>query len=119
MTHVDPAARTPWWRLILELEPVVAQAVVRAFFVLLGSVLALLNVSLPEGLEPGILVAVGALYAFIEVVTTVFARRRVTPDAKVLERVETTADSNLVVVAGPAADQAQPGSVVRDYGVEI
>lgn len=100
MSHaLTPATDTPWWRRILELEPVAVQAALRALVLLAGAVLAGFGLDLPEGIEPWLLGVVAAFYVAVEAITTMLARRRATPDAKVVQTVEPDGR----IVAGPAS----------------
>lgn len=92
---------------LVQLEPVAVQAVVRAVFVLVAAV----GVTVPEWLEPRIAAVVVAAYALLEVLTTLRARAKVTPDARVVEEVRPDG----VVVAGPASE-LPTGHVVRQWG---
>ncbi len=86
---------TPWWRRLLSLEPVAVQAVVRAVFVLAGT----LGLTIPDEVSGKALAAVAAFYALVEVATTLWARSRVTPQDKVVQSVEPNGE----ILAGPAS----------------
>lgn len=99
---------------ILTANPVVAQAVIRAFFIALGAVLAMFNLVLPADIEGKVVAAVVAIYLLIEVVTTAAANARTTADVKVVEKVETSRDGQPAkVVAGPANDMVPTGAYIR------
>lgn len=109
MTHTAPEAPSLWHRIVaairyvLTLEPVVAQAVIRAVFVLVAAT----GITVPEWVEPRVVAVAVALYALVELLTTLAARRRVTPAATVVEQ---AVDGT--VVAGPANEIAT-GTVIR------
>lgn len=103
MTHaLPPTAGTSWWKQILALEPVAVQAAVRAVLLLVAAVLAGFGLNLPDTIEPWLLGVVGAFYVAVEAVTTMLARRRATPTARVVQVVEPDG----TVVAGPASPLA-------------
>lgn len=91
----------------LRLEPTVVQAVVRALFVLLGSV----GLVVTDTVEGQVMVAIAAFYALVDAVTTAINRARVTPTEGVVEK----ADGDRVI-AGPANDLAPTGALVRYIG---
>lgn len=62
---------------------------------------------------PVALAVVAALTGATQVALRDYVQRRTVPASDVLEA---RSDDGTLVVAGPAADQATPGSVVRDYG---
>lgn len=82
-------------RRLLALEPVAVANVVRSFFLLLAAA----GLVVPEEISTAVLATIAATYALIEVATAAWARARVTPDAKVVQVV----DSSGVTVAGPAS----------------
>lgn len=89
---------------LLSLEPVAVQAVIRAVFVLAGTV----GLTVSDDLSGRVLAAVAAVYALIEIATTVWARSKVTPQDKVVTsfRAEDGA-----LIAGPAST-SPTGSIV-------
>jgi hypothetical protein len=118
MTHaLVPAAGTPWWKRVLELEPVAVQAAVRAVLLLAGAVLAGFGLDLPDTIEPWLLGVVAAFYVAVEAVTTMLARRRATPDVKVVQTVEPDGR----IVAGPASPAPTGATLgyVADSGVHV
>lgn len=115
MTHaLTPApAGTPWWKRVLELEPVAVQAAVRALVLLVGAVLAGFGLDLPDGIEPWLIGVVAAFYVAVEAVTTMLARSKATPDAKVVQTVEP--DGRIVAgAASPAPTGATLGYVLTE-----
>lgn len=94
-----PAVGESWWKKLLKLEPVAVQAVIRAVFVFATVLLGGFGIAVPEGLEPWVLAVVLAAYAVLEAITTLLARLRATPNAKVVQ--EVTEDGR--VLAGEAS----------------
>lgn len=84
---------------VLGREPALWVSAVRA--VLVAGVL--FGLDLTEAQTAGLLLAAEAVLAL-------WTRSEVTPNAAVIER-----EHDGQVLAGPAADQATPGAVVRDY----
>lgn len=66
---------------------------------LIRAVLAGFSLDLPAGVEPWLIGVVAAFYVAVEAVTTMLARSRATPDAKVVQAVEPDGR----IVAGPAS----------------
>src|SRR4051812_40454457 len=91
---------------ILAMEPIAVQGVLRAVFVLIAAA----GLTIPENFEVRTLAVVAAFYALVELVTTLWARTRVTPTAAVVERVKDD-----LVVAGPA-NEIPTGRVIRSAG---
>lgn len=77
------------------MEPVAVQGVVRLAFVLLAT----LGVTVSDEVSGQVLAAIAAAYALLEAATTLWARSKATPDAKVVAVVE----PNGTTVAGPAS----------------
>lgn len=71
-------AGTPWWRRLLDLEPVAVQGIARAAFVLAAAI----GIGISEDVQTQVLAVIAAAYALVETVTTVWARSKVTPTAK-------------------------------------
>lgn len=110
MTHAIPEARAPWWarfaaaaRYVANLEPVAVAAVWRAVIV----VLAATGLVVSDQVDGRVTATITALYALIELLTTIRARGKVTPVARVVEQVQGGS-----VVAGPA-NAIPTGVVVR------
>lgn len=82
-------------RRLLAMEPVAVQGVVRLAFVLLATV----GVTVSDEISGQVLAAIAAAYALLEAVTTLWARSKATPDAKVVAVVEPDGTT----VAGPAS----------------
>ena len=80
---------------ILAMEPVAVQGVVRLAFVLLAT----LGVTVSDEVSGQVLAAIAAAYALLEAATTLWARSKATPDAKVVAVVEPDGTT----VAGPAS----------------
>lgn len=113
MAHEAPDAR-PWWarftaavRYVLALEPVAVAAVWRAVV----AVLAAAGFTVADHVDARVAGTIVAVYALVELLTTIRARARVTPEARVVERV----NDDGVVVAGPA-NELPTGSPIRDAG---
>lgn len=82
-------------RRLLAMEPVAVQGVVRLAFVLLATV----GVAVSDEITGQVLAAIAAAYALLEAVTTLWARSKATPDAKVVAVMEPDGTT----VAGPAS----------------
>ncbi|WP_263119290.1 hypothetical protein [Cellulomonas sp. RIT-PI-Y] len=104
----------PWWRRVLTLEPVAVQAAVRAVVLLVGAVLAVFGLDLPDNIEPWLLGVVAAFYVAVEAITTMLARSKATPAATVVQTVEPDG----TVVAGPASP-LPTGAVIEPEPVGI
>lgn len=92
-----------WIDKILSLEPVAVQAVIRAVFVLAGTI----GLTVSDDLSGRVLAAVAAFYGLVELVTTLWARSKVTPQDKVV----TTVAEDGALIAGPASP-SPTGAVV-------
>lgn len=106
MTETSDAT-APWWRRVLDLEPVLVATAVRAIV----AVLAAVGILLPGDLEAwtvGLFVAVAAA---AEAVLAIWSRLKVTPVVKVVEQV----DAFDQVVAGPANDRVATGEYIREH----
>lgn len=106
MKHANTAS--PWWKRILKFNPVEVQAVARAVLVLAAG----FGITVGDDLNTQIMVIIAAFYALVETVGVLIAKKSVTADAKVLERV----NSQGQVVAGKANDMLGSGAIVRNYG---
>ena len=115
MTHAaTPATATESrWKRILQLAPVAVQAAVRALVLLVGAILAGFGLDLPAGIEPWLIGVVAAFYVAVEAVTTMLARSKATPDAKVVQTVEPDGR----IVAGPASP-APTGATLGYVAIE-
>lgn len=82
-------------RRLLAMEPVAVQGVVRLAFVLLAT----LGVTVSDEVSGQVLAAIAAVYALLDAATTLWARSKATPDAKVVAVVEPDGTT----VAGPAS----------------
>lgn len=89
--HEAPNTRTPWYtrvgealRYLLSMEPVAVAAVWRAVLVLAAAV----GLAVPDVLDARVSAGIVAFYGLVEVITTVRARHRVWPTAKVVEAVD-------------------------------
>lgn len=110
MTHTLPESRAPWWsrlvaalRYVANLEPVAVAAVWRAVIV----VLAAAGLVVSDQVDGRVTATITAVYALLELLTTIRARAKVTPVARVVEQVHDGA-----VVAGPA-NVIPTGVVIR------
>lgn len=123
--EVQVMVQQSWWsrvveaaRWVLALEPVVVQNVVRGVLVLAVAVWGLFGLELDTStVEPRIVAVVLAVYALAEVLGAIWARRRVTPDVKVVEVVPSLVRDEVAqgvpIVAGKANERVEPGTVVR------
>lgn len=104
-------------RFVLSLEPVAVQAIVRAVLLVITALVGVFGLQWDASeLEGRLVVLIGAVWVLSELVGAVWARRQVTPSVKVVEavpRAMTDATLLMPVIAGPANDIEEPGSVVR------
>lgn len=114
MTHALPDKPAPWWarlvaaiRYVANLEPVAVAAVWRAVV----AVLAASGLVVSHQVDGRVTATIVAAYGLIELLTTIRARAKVAPLAKVVESVQTIGGAQQVV-AGPA-NAIPTGVVIR------
>lgn len=98
-------------RYVLRMEPVAVTAVWRAIVVLLGSA----GLSISDTLDGRVVAVVAAFYVLVELLSTIRARGKVYPAAKVVEAIDERGAGTDVVVAGPASELTT-GEYVRPAG---
>ncbi len=109
MTHaITPATDTPWWRRLIALEP----AVVKGLIGLLVALALIWGVDLTP-LGDRLSQSADVLGSIIALLTPLWIRGSVTPDALVVERAARDHDLGAVVLAGPANDRLDDGVLVR------
>jgi uncharacterized membrane protein len=105
-------------RWLFALEPVAVQGAVRAVLVVATALAAVFGFSLEtEDLEARLVVLVAAVWALAEVLGALWARRRATPNVKVVEAVATPVERVEAGVVVPIlAGEANPEPTGRVVG---